>query len=115
MDRRDFLRISGTALAGATVASKLPAYAAIPSTATTGRVVLPINRNWRFSPVATPAARARDFDDSHFARVTVPHTNLSVPWHSFDDKSYEFVSVYRRHFYLPASARGSASSSTLKE
>jgi beta-galactosidase len=107
MDRRDFLKISGTALAGATVASSLPAALATePTPAGKGRIVLPINRNWRFSPVATPAARARDFDDSHFARVTVPHTNLRVPWHSFDEKSYEFVSVYRRHFHLPASARG---------
>jgi beta-galactosidase len=107
MDRRDFLKISGTALAGATVASSLSAagLAAEPTPAGKGRFVLPINRNWRYSPAATPAARARDFDDSHFARVTVPHTNLRVPWHSFDEKSYEFVSVYRRHFRLPASAR----------
>jgi beta-galactosidase len=106
MDRRDFLKIGGTVLAGATVASSLPAaLAAEPATSGKGRRLLPINRNWRFSPAATPAARARDFDDSHFARVTVPHTNLRVPWHSFDEKSYEFVSVYRRHFRLPASAR----------
>jgi beta-galactosidase len=69
-------------------------------------MVLPINRNWRFSPTATAAARARDFDDSSFARVVVPHTNLRVPWHSFDEKSYQFVSVYRRRFTLPAGARG---------
>jgi beta-galactosidase len=108
MDRRDFLKISGTALAGATVASSLSAagLAAEPTPAGKGRMVLPINRNWRYSPKATPAARARDFDDSHFARITVPHTNLRVPWHSFDEKSYEFVSVYRRRFRLPASARG---------
>jgi beta-galactosidase len=36
----------------------------------------------------------------------VPHTNIRLPWHSFDEKSYEFVSIYRRRFRLPASARG---------
>ena len=36
----------------------------------------------------------------------MPHTNLRVPWHSFDEKSYEFVSIYRRRFRLPAAARG---------
>ena len=36
----------------------------------------------------------------------VPHTNVKLPWHSFDDKDYEFVSIYRRRFKLPPEARG---------
>jgi beta-galactosidase len=104
MDRRDFLKTTGTLIAGATVASGLPV--AAEASAATGRKILPINRNWRYSPKATEAARAKAFDDSKFARVTVPHTNLPVPWHSFDEKSYEFVSVYRRKFKLPAGSRG---------
>ena len=29
--------------------------------------------------------------------VVIPHTNIRLPWHSFDlDKTYEFVSIYRR-------------------
>ena len=107
MDRRGFLKTTGTLIAGATVASGVPAaYSAEPAPAATGRLVLPINRNWRYSPKATPAARARDFDDSGFARVTVPHTNIREPWHCFDENSYEFVSIYRRRFRLPAAARG---------
>jgi beta-galactosidase len=108
MDRRDFLKTTGTVFAGATVASGLSAagYATESATAKAGRVVLPINRNWRYSPKATSAAHERNFDDSSFARVTVPHTNLRVPWHSFDEKTYEFVSIYRRRFRLPAAARG---------
>ena len=69
-------------------------------------MVLPINRRWLYSPKATPAAHEREFNDSSFARVTVPHTNIRTPWHSFDEKSYEFVSIYRRRFRLPAGARG---------
>ena len=38
--------------------------------------------------------------------MVIPHTNKRLPWHSFDEKSYEFVSAYRRHFKLPAEARG---------
>ena len=106
MDRRDFLKTTGAIVAGATVASGIPGYAAESASAATGRIMLPINRNWRFSPTVSDAAHACDFDDSGFARVTVPHTNLREPWHNFDEKSYEFVSVYRRHFRLPASARG---------
>ena len=108
MDRRDFLKTAGTVVAGAAVASGMPkaGRATEALTAGKGRTVLPLNRNWRYSPTATPAAHAVDFDDSHFTRVAVPHTNLRVPWHSFDEKSYEFVSVYRRRFRLPAAARG---------
>jgi len=105
MDRRDFLKTTGAIVAGATVASGLPGYAAESAPAATGRMVLPINRNWRFSPTASDAAHARDFDDSVYSRHRA-HTNLREPWHSFDEKSYEFVSVYRRRFRLPAETRG---------
>src|SRR5882762_7291911 len=108
MDRRGFLKTTGNLIAGATVAAGLPTIgnSAESSSTAAGRMVLPINRRWRYSPKATPGARARDFDDASFTRVTVPHTNIRVPWHSFDEKSYEFVSVYRRRFRLPATARG---------
>jgi beta-galactosidase len=70
-----------------------------------GRLVLPMNRNWRYSRSAVSEARAKEFDDSKFERVVIPHANTRLPWHSFDDKDYEFVSVYRRHFRLPPEAR----------
>ena len=41
-----------------------------------------------------------------FERVVIPHTNVRLPWHNFDDKTYEFVSTYRRRFKTPAAARG---------
>lgn len=106
MDRRDFLKSTSALIAGATVASSLKAESATATPAAGGRRILPINRNWRYSPKAIDAARARSFDDSLFARVAVPHTNIRLPWHSFDEKTYEFVSIYRRHFRLPADARG---------
>jgi beta-galactosidase len=71
-----------------------------------GRLVLPMNRDWRYSRSAVPEARMKDFDDSGFERVVIPHSNTHLPWHSFDDKEYEFVSVYRRHFKVPQEARG---------
>jgi len=107
MDRRDFLKTTGTMIAAATVAQQLPAAEiAVKAPAAKGRVVLPINRRWRYSPKATDAAHERIFDDSGFARVTIPHTNIRLPWHSFDEKTYEFVSIYRHQFRLPPGARG---------
>src|SRR6202042_2771229 len=41
-----------------------------------------------------------------FDQVVIPHTNIKLPWHSFDDKAYEFISIYRRRFRLPREARG---------
>ncbi len=107
MDRRNFLKTTGTLIASTAVSKAVSkSYAAESTTAEKARVVLPINRRWRYSPKASAAAHERAFDDSGFARVTVPHTNVRLPWHGFDDKDYEFVSIYRRNFRLPAGARG---------
>ena len=71
-----------------------------------GRLVFPLNRNWRFSAQRSQNDTAIDFDDSKFDQATIPHTNKMLPWHSFDEKSYQFVSIYRRRFRLPPEARG---------
>jgi len=42
----------------------------------------------------TPGADAAAFDDSKFQRVTLPIPTSKLPWHSFDDKAYEFVSFH---------------------
>jgi len=102
MDRRDFLK-TGSAAAASALAPQVFGQTA---PAASGRIILPINRNWRFSPTNTEAAHGKDFDDSHFDLVVIPHTNIRLPWHSFDDKSYEFISIYRRRFRLPQQARG---------
>ena len=108
MHRRDFLRTTGTVLAGATLAHGAIQRDAAQSSAATanGRIILPINRNWRYNRSIVAAAHEKNFDDSAFESVVLPHTNVPLPWHSFDDKSYEFVSMYRRRFKLPAEARG---------
>ena len=68
--------------------------------------MLPINRNWRFHPSKVEGAHLPGFDDSAFERVVIPHTNVKLPWHSFDDKEYQFISTYRRRFQYPAAAMG---------
>src|ERR1700749_1320142 len=103
MDRRDFLKTTGTALA-ATALSTSTVFAADPIVA--GRVVLPLNRGWRYRPSKVQGAEAPAFDDSSFDAVVIPHTNIALPWHSFDDKDYEFISTYRRRFKTPAAAKG---------
>jgi beta-galactosidase len=104
MDRREFLKTTGTLIGGTRLVPS--AFAAAEPGTSEGRLVLPMNRNWLYSRTVAEGMHAKDFDDSGYEKVTVPHTNVRLPWHSFDEKSYEFVSNYRRHFKLPAEARG---------
>jgi len=108
MDRRNFLKTTSAMLAGATLTpGALAGNSALPGdSAAAGRMVLPINRNWRYNPVFVEGAHEKNFDDSGFDRVVVPHTNVRLPWHSFDEKLYEFISIYRRRFKLPPAAAG---------
>jgi len=107
IDRRGFLKNTGTLIAATTLAPyALPEDGPQSSSSTAGRLVLPMNRNWRYSRRFVEGGHAKGFDDSGFERVVIPHTNVSLPWHGFDEKTYEFVSLYRRRFKLPSSARG---------
>jgi beta-galactosidase len=107
MDRRDFIRGTGGLLTSAALYNR-PGFAGERGAedVVRGRSVLAMNRNWRYHPGKIDGATAPGFDDSGFSRVVIPHTNVRLPWHNFDDKEYEFVSTYRRQFRLPQNARG---------
>jgi beta-galactosidase len=107
MDRRDFIRGTGGLLASAALYNR-PGFAGERGAedVVRGRSVLAMNRNWRYHPGKIDGATAPGFDDSGFSRVVIPHTNVRLPRHNFDDKEYEFVSTYRRQFRLPQNARG---------
>ncbi len=61
------------------------------------RTVLSFNDNWLYLPQDAPA----DTPDSAFERVTLPHTNVILPHHNFDNSEYQFISTYRKRFTLP--------------
>jgi beta-galactosidase len=105
MDRRDFMKAATTLLASAALHRRDIAQQASGSE-NGARLVLPMNRGWRYSPSIVERGHDLSFDDSKFDRIVVPHTNVPLPWHGFDDKTYEFVSLYRRRFKLPPQARG---------
>jgi len=108
MRRREFLKTSCTIAAAATLPATVTSAVAFASPSDEGdpRVVLPINRNWRYHPSKVAGAEAVAFDDAKFERVVIPHTNVTMPWHNFDDHMYEFISTYRRRFKYPAAAKG---------
>ena len=84
MDRRDFLKTGSAAAASALIPDGYSQTSAMGESgpAHAGRIILPINRNWRYSPNNTAAAHGKEFDDSHFDQVVIPHTNARLPWPS---------------------------------
>src|SRR5690349_11170821 len=104
LDRRGFL--AGAAVAIAQAGAGASPQGGRNSVSPIARRSYELNRNWRFIPHAEEAALQPAFDDSKSERVTLPHANVRLPWHSFDDRAYEFISVYRRSFRAPASWRG---------
>ena len=65
------------------------------------RKSIPLNFDWKYSPVYQDEMMKKGYDDAAFETVQIPHTNLQLPLHYFDEKSYQFVSCYRKHFKLP--------------
>src|SRR5215467_1306971 len=78
INRRDFLRSSSTLLAGLALKGQVPARGGdqpAGASSASKRMLLPINRNWRFSARQVEGATVAGFDDSGFEQVTIPHTN----------------------------------------
>ena len=103
MRRRDFIKTTAALCATATLPGA-SAFALAP--ASSSRQILSINRGWRYKAAKIDGAESPEFNDAGFERVVIPHTNVRLPWHNFDDKAYEFVSTYRRRFKYPANAEG---------
>ena len=104
MDRRAFIKTTGTLVAGAALATR--AFAAQPGPIPPRGRILAMNRGWKFLPSVPAGGHEPGFNDNAMTSVVVPHTNKMLPWHNFDDAEYEFVSLYRRKFRLPAAAKG---------
>lgn len=104
LDRRRFLKASGAGLTGLTLLPNLSFTAISQTRGTAERRIYSLNHGWLYSDKVTANATKSVFNDVAFQRVTIPHTNKLLPWHGFDDKDYEFVSVYRKRFRLPPEA-----------
>lgn len=62
------------------------------------RTVISLNDDWRYLPEYREGCTKTDFDETGFSPVRLPHTNVELPYNNFDEKEYQFVSCYRRHF-----------------
>ncbi len=101
IDRRTF--VLGASAAASALAAQ-PGQSAVTTSA--GRTIYELNRKWLFGGKTQPGVLTRDFADSKWEQVTLPHSNVVLPWHSFEEKNFQFVSAYRRHFQAPAAWKG---------
>jgi beta-galactosidase len=66
------------------------------------RTVIAFNDRWLY--------RAEDVSlsipDDQFLSVNLPHTNIELPYHNFDNSEYQFISTYRKRFQLPEPRKG---------
>jgi beta-galactosidase len=56
------------------------------------------NQSWLFGGEYADGAAEPGFDDSGFARVTLPHTVVPLAWGNWDHRAWERRWIYRRHF-----------------
>lgn len=100
LDRRDFVKCAGTYAAGIALERRI--FAETPAfktrTDSSGRVIVPLNHDWFYRAEWVDEPQMDRIPDSAFQKVDLPHSNTSLPWHGFDQNSYQFTSAYRRRF-----------------
>jgi len=69
------------------------------------RTVLNFNTGWKFIGKDVTEACEPEFDDSAFENICLPHSNRTFPRHYFIEREYQFISWYRRKFYLDSSEK----------
>lgn len=104
--RRGFLKTSAAGAAGIALLAEnadasVPIELQLPASSSERRII-PLNDGWLFSERVRAGATDAVHNDRGYKQVTIPHTNKLLPASGFDEKEYTFVSVYRRHFRLPA-------------
>ena len=111
LNRRSFLKTSAVGAAGLSLIANSTAEAVVvdelrPPRSISNRVIIPLNNGWLFNERSLPDSVQPNFNDRAFQRVNIPHTNKMLPMNGFDEKEYMFVSLYRKHFRLPAELKG---------
>ncbi|HKL59603.1 MAG TPA: glycoside hydrolase family 2 TIM barrel-domain containing protein [Sphaerochaeta sp.] len=60
---------------------------------------IPANDGWLYSPDYKKQYCQKQYDDSQWEVVDLPHANVLLPRHYFDEQSFCFVSTYRKQFH----------------
>src|SRR5437773_1502076 len=67
---------------------------------------LPLDQHWLFGGKLNPEALLPQFNDSAFAKITLPHCATRLSWQNWAWEDWQEVWCYRRHFTLPEQFKG---------
>ncbi|HMA59176.1 MAG TPA: beta-galactosidase, partial [Halanaerobiales bacterium] len=67
------------------------------------RQILNFNTEWQYLPEDNKKMKDISYSNSKIEDISIPHSNKLVPHHYFNHTEYEFISWYRRPFYLDES------------
>lgn len=56
---------------------------------------IPINNDWFYKPTFNQSDLTTVANESDFIKVRLPHTNKELPYHYFDESSYQLISSYK--------------------
>ena len=70
------------------------------------RTLIPLWQNWQFAENCEEQYVQPDCDETHFTEVQLPHTVKELPYHYFDEKTYQFQSCYRKKFAVSHQLQG---------
>ncbi|MDQ8737114.1 sugar-binding domain-containing protein [Paenibacillus sp. LHD-38] len=68
--------------------------------------IINLNNNWEYCNDFEEEFIAKDWDDSNFETVSLPHTNIMLPYNYFDETVYQFVSCYRKTIAIDSKFKG---------
>jgi len=66
---------------------------------------LELLNDWYFHDCYTPGMEATQSLDG-FSRINLPHANLELPYHYFDETAFQFISCYKHFFQTPPLEKG---------
>ncbi|HYB16353.1 MAG TPA: glycoside hydrolase family 2 TIM barrel-domain containing protein [Streptosporangiaceae bacterium] len=91
-----------TAVIGGAGVASLPFVALVASTSSNEpqptNLTFSLNSDWLFGGQYNAGSESALYDDSGFARVTVPHAVTPLSWRNWDVNAWQQVWIYRRHF-----------------
>ncbi len=108
VSRRKFVQsctIGGLVLASGSLTSCLAIKKGAVQTGPASRKIS-LDQDWLFGGKFNPASLAPGFDDSKFAKITLPHCVSHLSWQDWKPESWQDVWGYRRHFTLPKELKG---------